>query len=130
MSKLTARERDYLRLSKWVQRVILRLGTYGPGMERAGDERQQGASSADRAERCARNLEFSAAKPKEANALRVLGESLATFQSAKGSVAQDDSHAEVVAAAEELGEESSEFVNPPLSAIWANANRTKEKDPT
>ena len=117
MTKRSKRKLDYRSLSTWVQRVVLRVGA--PEVAAPEHERPS-ASSAEEAATCARGLEGSAEAPKEALALRELGDSLTALDGARGETARGDAYAAVLSAAEGLATESTDFANPPLNAIWAN----------
>ena len=73
-------------------------------------------SSAERGAESARNLEFSS-RGGEARALRDIGDSLDDFEDSAAS------RSALGAAAKALSEACSDFSNPPLNAIWAEAGR-------
>ena len=109
------RDLEYRRLSSHVQRVILGLGPLADLDDREGSE-----SASECGARTARGLELGSSGH-EARALKEMSDSLYRHHYA-GEDHQDASYAGVVVAAEGLGVESPDFVNPPLNAIWAEAN--------
>ena len=106
---------EYRRLSSHVQRVILGLGPLADL-----DDRKGSGSASECGARTARGLELGSSGH-EARALKEMSDSLYRHHYARGDH-QQDSYAGVVVAAEGLRFESPAFVNPPLNAIWAEAN--------
>ena len=106
---------EYRRLSSHVQRVILGLGPLADL-----DDREGSGSASECGARTARGLELGSSGH-EARALKEMSDSLYRHHYARGDH-QQDSYAGVVVAAEGLRFESPAFVNPPLNAIWAEAN--------
>lgn len=109
------RDLEYRRLSSHVQRVILGLGPLADL-----DDREGCGSASECGARTARGLELGSSGH-EARALKEMSDSLYRHHYAREDH-QQDSYAGVVVAAEGLRAESPDFVNPPLNAIWDEAN--------